>query len=158
MTDQLKKDFTLKISQANRTQLIVILYEIFLIYIKEAEAFYKEGKIESYRQAVKKAKGCNKELMNALNLDYNVASMLLQLYLYINKELTSAAIDKNISHLQIVATIVNSLREAYLKVAKEDETEPVMDNAQMIYAGLTYGKNDLIENSSSLGNQRGFLI
>ena len=33
MTDERKKEFALKISQANSTGLIVILYEIILVYI-----------------------------------------------------------------------------------------------------------------------------
>ena len=35
MTKELKQQFTLKITQANKTQLIVILYEMLLIYLEE---------------------------------------------------------------------------------------------------------------------------
>ena len=37
MTDEKKQQYTLKISQASRTQLVVILYEMTLDYLKEAE-------------------------------------------------------------------------------------------------------------------------
>ena len=37
MTNELKKEYTLRISQANKTQLIVILYEMMLIYVDEAK-------------------------------------------------------------------------------------------------------------------------
>ena len=36
MTDEKKQQYTLKISQASRTQLVVILYEMTLDYLKEA--------------------------------------------------------------------------------------------------------------------------
>ena len=36
MTKEDKQQFTLRISQANSTQLVVILYEMLLCYIKEA--------------------------------------------------------------------------------------------------------------------------
>ena len=37
MTDEKKQQFLLRISQANKTEMIVILYEMFLIYLKDAE-------------------------------------------------------------------------------------------------------------------------
>ena len=37
MTNELKKEYTLRISQANKTQLVVILYEMLLIYVDEAK-------------------------------------------------------------------------------------------------------------------------
>ncbi len=36
MTKELKQQYTLKITQANKTQLVVILYEMLLIYLEEA--------------------------------------------------------------------------------------------------------------------------
>lgn len=156
MTDQVKQEFTLKISQANRTQMIVIIYDMLLVYVKEAEIGFSEGNIEEFLRSVRSAKECNKELMISLDFEYDIASMLLQLYVYVNKELTSAEIYKRNSHLEIVTTIMTGLQEAYFKVAKEDISKPVMDNIQTVYAGLTYGKNDLVENIS-LGNNRGFL-
>ena len=41
-TDELKKEFTLKITRANATELIVILYDMILVYIKEAGEFWEE--------------------------------------------------------------------------------------------------------------------
>ena len=40
MTKELKQEFTLKISQANKSQLVVILYEMMLTYIGEAKQAY----------------------------------------------------------------------------------------------------------------------
>lgn len=38
MTKELKQEFTLRITQANKTQLITILYEMVLLYLEEAKA------------------------------------------------------------------------------------------------------------------------
>ena len=46
MTKELKQQFTLKISQANKTGLVVILYEMLLIYLEEAtQAYEKERRL-----------------------------------------------------------------------------------------------------------------
>ena len=37
MTDDLKQAFTLRISQANKSQMVVILYEMLLAYVQDAE-------------------------------------------------------------------------------------------------------------------------
>lgn len=154
MTDQLKQQFTLKISQVNKSGMIVVLYEILLAYIDDA--YQAENDKEAFGKAIKKAKDCNKELINSLHFEYQIANMLLKLYVYINKELTMAFVYNDSSHLKIVKTIVTELHEAHEKVAHEDLSDPVMENIQTVYAGLTYGKKNLIENVSDLGTNRGF--
>ena len=54
MTDALKKEFTLKITQANSTELIVILYDMILVYIKEACEFIAIGNKEEYVRSLQK--------------------------------------------------------------------------------------------------------
>ena len=41
MTDDLKQAFTLRISQANKSQMVVILYEMLLAYVQDAEVAIK---------------------------------------------------------------------------------------------------------------------
>ena len=46
MTRELKQEYTRKIKQANKTQLITILYEMLLIYVEEAaDAHEKEDRV-----------------------------------------------------------------------------------------------------------------
>ena len=80
MTSELKQQFTLKISQANKTRLVVILYEMMLVYIEEARQANEAGDQESFRKGIKNAKGCLHELMASLHLEYPVAENLMQLY------------------------------------------------------------------------------
>ena len=89
MTRELKQEFTLRITQANKTQLITILYEMVLLYLDEAqEALRVEDKAE-FKSAVRKIRGCMNELTASLNLDYELAQNLL--YLYVNRELVQAS-------------------------------------------------------------------
>lgn len=156
MTNELKQEYTLKISQANKTQLIVILYELLLHYVGEArEAFAKEERREC-RIAIKRARNCVNELMASLNFDYELAVHFLELYLYVNRELTTADIRFQAESLDHVDKVIKALHEAYESIAGEDESEPVMKNVQTVYAGLTYGKNTLTENLADQGTSRGF--
>ena len=77
MTSELKQQFTLKISQANKTRLVVILYEMMLVYIEEARQANEAGDQESFRKGIKNAKGCLHELMASLHLEYPVAENLM---------------------------------------------------------------------------------
>lgn len=157
MTRAEKKEFTLRISQANKTQMIVILYEMFLVYVKDGiEAHQKENR-QNFRESIRKARGCLTELINSLNLENDLSIPLLQLYLYANKELARADVCNKTEPLENINIVINGLHEAYIKVVFHDTSKPVMENTQAVYAGLTYGKNDLQENLYDQGRDRGFL-
>ena len=79
MTKECKQQFTLRITQANSTQLIVILYEMTLQYLADGEqAVDDAGLVE----AVHRARGCIKELLNSLHREYSPAGELSRLYLF----------------------------------------------------------------------------
>lgn len=156
MTRELKQQFTLKITQANKTQLVVILYEMLLTYIEEAENAHEKEDREGFREGIRKARGCLNELMASLHFEYEPAMNLLQLYLYANRELVRADIRNETEELEHVKKIMEKLHEAYRKVSEQDSSDPVMSNAQTVYAGLTYGKNTLTESLADQGSSRGF--
>lgn len=156
MTKELKQQYTLKITQANKTQLIVILYEMLLTYIEEAMQAHEEGSREDFREGIRKARGCLKELMASLHFEYEPAMNLLQLYLYANRELARADIRNSTVELEHVERVIRKLHDAYEAISGQDDSEPVMKNTQTVYAGLTYGKNTLTESLSDQGSGRGF--
>lgn len=156
MTKECKQQFTLRITQANKTELIVILYEMILSYLEDAENALENGEIAGFREALRKVRGCFEELVASLNLDYELAARLLSLYMYCNRELIKADIRKESGHLSHVRSVIEKLAVAYREVAKQDDSGPVMQNSQTVYAGLTYGKNSLSENMADQGADRGF--
>lgn len=158
MTKELKQEFTLKITQANKSQLVVILYEMLLTYIEEAGNAYKKEDRNGFRDGIRKARGCLNELMASLHFEYEPALNLLQLYLYINRELARADIRNSEDELKHVKKIVEKLHNAYEKISEQDTSGPIMSNAQTVYAGLTYGKNTLTESLSDQGSNRGFRV
>ena len=94
--------------------------------------------------------------MASLNYNYEPASSLLSLYIYINKLLVEADIHGEEKPLNESEKIMKRLHSAYDTVSKEDHSAPVMDNAQTVYAGLTYSKNDLSVNLDEGRGSRGF--
>ena len=57
MTKEMKQNYTLRISQANKSELVVIVYEMLLTYIEDAKAAHANGDTEAlrYRSAGQKA-------------------------------------------------------------------------------------------------------
>lgn len=158
MTKELKQQYTRKITQANKTQLVVILYEMLLVYISEAQEAHESGDRGGFRDGIRKAEGCLRELMASLHFEYEPAMNLLQLYLYTNRELAKADIRNSVEELQHVKMVIQRLRDAYEKLSEQDTSGPVMANTQTVYAGLTYGKNSLTESLADQGSNRGFRV
>lgn len=158
MTTELKQEYTLRISQANKTQLITILYEMVLTYIDEAEdALASENRME-FKSAIRKIRGCMNELTASLNFEYELAYNLLQLYLYVNRELVRASAHYDRENLEHVRLIIGQLHRAYEQIESQDASGPVMGNTQTVYAGLTYGRNTLTENIADSAVNRGFYV
>lgn len=158
MTKECKQQFTLRITQANATQMVVILYEMLLCYLEEAQAALAEGDKVAFKEAVRKTRGCLNELMHSLNMEYEPAPTLMQLYLFCIRRLAIGEVRRDASALAEVATIIRPLHDAYEEIAKQNESGPVMNNSQTVYAGLTYGKNTLTENMADQGANRGMLV
>lgn len=158
MTKELKQQYTLKITQANKTGLVVILYEMLLVYIDEAGESHKNGDRSGFRDGIRKAEGCLRELMASLHFEYEPARNLLQLYLYANRELVRAESRNSTENLLHVKSVMTKLHDAYAYVSRQDTSGPVMGNTQTVYAGLTYGKNTLTESLSDQGSSRGFRV
>lgn len=158
MTKEQKQEYTLRITQANKTGLVVILYEMTITYLEEACQAYDEGDGSGFREGIKKARGCIKELMSSLHFEYNPARNLLQLYIFANQQLTKASVQNSKKELDHVKGMMEKLHKAYEEIAEADKSDPVMANTQTVYAGLTYGKNSLMENLANQGGERGFRV
>ena len=158
MTTELKQEYTLRITQANKTQLITILYEMVLLYIDEAENAISAGDKMEFKSAVRKIRGCMNELTASLNFEYELAQNFLQLYLYVNKELVKASSHYEKENLEHVRLVIGQLHKAYEQIENQDKSGPVMGNTQTVYAGLTYGRNTLTENVADPAANRGFCV
>lgn len=158
MTREEKQQFTLRISQANATQLVVILYEMLLSYLQEAEDMLITGKSLEFHEAVRKARGCLNELLQSLNLQYEPAPTLRRLYLFCIRRLAIGEAKEDVAPLGEIKRVINPLWDAYARIAVQNNAGPVMENSQAVYAGLTYGRNTLTENMTDQGANRGMYV
>lgn len=152
-----QKDFARRIAQANKTELVVITYDIILTEIDEAEAYLKAGQTEEFRHAMKQAQRFLGELMSALDFRYSLSVRLLSLYEYVQRILVKCDIRAEIGELDSAAGVIGGLREGFLQIADKDTSGAVMANSQSVFAGLTYGRGTLNEYNPSDGANRGFL-
>lgn len=157
MRDELKKEFTRRITQANPVSMITILYDMTLVYIGDAREAFAGREEKKFIQEIHRAQDCLMELMNSLDMKYEPAAALRELYLYMHRELAGVIISVSEDRLAQPESILTRLRDAYLELEKTGSFEPVMDNTQQIYAGLTYGKNSLVESLAQPVSNRGFL-
>lgn len=158
MTQELIQQYKLRIIEANKTELIVILYEMLMDYGKDAIEANKRNDREEFRKEIKRARACLLELMESLHLEYDLARNYLKIYSYINRELAMADARNIVEPLEEIIRLITILHEAYCEVSKQDTSLPVMANTQSVYAGLTYGKNNLNENLMDQTTNRGFLV
>ena len=60
-------------TQANRSELVVIIYEATLASIEEGKKYLKQGEIEAARHEIERARSMITELMASLDLQYEIS-------------------------------------------------------------------------------------
>ena len=157
MTKEIKQQFTLRITQANSTEMVVILYEMLLCYLEEGNGALEKRDIAGFKEAVRKSRGCLNELLQSLNVKYEPAPALQQLYLFCIRRLALGEAKQSAELLSEIERVIRPLHDAYDQIAGQNKSGPVMNNSQTVYAGLTYGRNSLTENMADQGANRGML-
>lgn len=143
MTREEIQEYSLRITQGNKTDLVVTTYDIILKYLADARREYEKGDTGQFAFYVRKANDFLAELMRALDYQYALGLQLLQLYRYIQKILIEAAFQKKPDDLQTAEHMFAELKEAFTEVAKQDASPSFA--GKQVYAGLTYGRSSLNE-------------
>ncbi len=159
MTKEEKQQFTLRITQANPTEMVVILYEITLVYLQEMRDAGANEDVQKLQEAGRKVRNGLNELLQSLHMEYAPAAELRSLYLFCIRRLTYAQIHKDIKVLDEIEQILTKLKDAYAQIAPSNPSAPVMSNTESVYSGLTYGKSAVLaENVTSHSTNRGMLV
>lgn len=156
MTDEKKQEFTLKITNANKSQLVVVIYDMALEYLFEAKEAFNDNDKKTFRKSLDSSQRCINSLLSGLDFDYEISHALWHLYFYANKRLSEAFKTLDISIVNEISSILTKLREAFNEVSKQDFSKPMMGNTQSVVAGMTYGKNSLNEALQNNGQHRGY--
>jgi flagellar protein FliS len=152
------QEFTVRITQASRSELIVIMYDIIKADIDYAKELFSLGDLKGYEKECRHAQKIVHELMSTLDYHYAISYDLLSLYSFSNKRLIAAYMKKDSMYLDEVSAIIDNLKEGFVGVSQQDNSGPLMKNTQQIYAGLTYGRKSLNESAFDFNEtKRGFM-
>ena len=145
MTKSEINTYTMRVAQASKSELIVIMYEMAVKYIDDGTEALQAGNVQEFRVNIKRAKAVVNELASVLDLRFSVSSNLLALYTYMNNVMVKSDITLKTDDLIRVRAMLEKLHTAFGKVSEQDNTEPLMKNVQQVYSGLTYSRNSLTE-------------
>lgn len=138
--------YAMRVSQASKTEIVVIMYEVAIQYMKESVCELECGNISKFREYLKKSKAFINELASSLDMKFDISVQLLNLYTYFNNACVKADIRCEKDELVRIIEMLEKLKKSFEEVAKMDNSGPVMKNTQQIYAGLTYSRNGFNEN------------
>ena len=134
-------DFTRRISQCNRGELVVIMYDIFFAYIEDVRTAYAQKDWEAYKEALRRAQRAIGELIAALDFTYDLAKNLYSIYVFCRDSLAKAMYKRELAGVEDAERLMRKLYDGFVHAAKADTSAPLMKNTQQVYAGYTYGRN-----------------
>lgn len=162
MTKEQISSYKLRITESNPTELIVLLYEIYFSYVEDAVDLLSQMDekketldIDSYGKNLRMASMVLRHLKEDLNFSYEISENLYALYDFAERSIAKASYSLEKDDLENTYKVMKPLYESFKEVAKADHSEPMMQHAQKISAGYTYGRNDVTESLGSDIN-RGF--
>ena len=156
MTQEKKQEFTRRLSCCNRGEMIVLLYDLLFSYLDEALKAQEEGSYEEFRTAVGKAVQVVQRLGEDLDFTYPIANELYPVYQFVNKHLALAVCKNTAENVKDAKKVLKNLYDGFVEAAKQDSSEPLMQHAQQVVAGMTYQKGNLTETLQGSESSRGF--
>lgn len=107
------------VQTARPGKLLLMLYDGLVLSLKQAKQCIEEGVASEAHHHLIKAQEIVTELMCTLNMDYEIAHNLYQLYDYFKSRLIQANISKNAGIVEEVLSFVKELRDAWEEVVKQ---------------------------------------
>lgn len=157
MTKEALTAYTNRITNANPTQLIVIMYDLAIDYMQSAVRSYEEKELLDFRSSLKAARRVINNLTSVLDMKYFISGELMRIYLFINNAITRANARYETDELVRCIHILEKLRKSFEEVSRQDGRKPMLENVQQVYAGLTYSRDSLNEVMEQDYN-RGFMV
>lgn len=140
-----------KIANASRGELLCITYELLLEQIEMAiksEASERKKHLEKSIQIIK-------VLVGDLDFEVSLSHDLFRIYVYVQGLLIQAKTNEKIEEAY---GLIHKIYEGYKKITEEEvDKNPSIENSEVVYAGLTYGKTD-IEETIVKDYNRGFKV
>jgi len=145
-----------QVANATRGQLLKITYDLLLGSLDNVKKYGQEKAEKEFGVEIGRSRQILQELIDTLDFKQEISRDLLRIYVYINGLLIKSLMVYDASLIDEAKGLINQLLEGWDgAIANDSKSIKVMDNAQQVYAGLTYGKNDLNESVLD-NNNRGF--
>lgn len=157
MDNETRQAFTRRLSQCNRGQLIAVMYDIYFAFEEDVRQSAESDDFSGYKDGIHRMQNVLMELISSLDHKYPISGRLHSLYQYCSNELSRALYEYRLDGVDAARRVMEPLGDAFHQVAAQDQSAPLMDNVQQVYAGMTYGRNDLTENCVEDRN-RGFFV
>ena len=93
------QEYTRRISQDNRSELIVTMYDIMSTYFEDAEAAFHVDENEAFKANIRNVDKVLVQLMESLNFKYKPADTLYALYVYCREELAKSMMKHDLDGL-----------------------------------------------------------
>jgi flagellar protein FliS len=126
--------------------------------MEEAQDAHAMGNYEEFKKSLRNTDRVVAELADALDFTYPLAGELYALYTFLRKSLMSCMVKNDTQGIVDAKRVLTPLYTAFVKVAEQDTSEPLMRNTQQVYAGITYGKENLKESFHEPDTSRGFFV
>lgn len=130
MNNDMIRTYSYRISQATRSQLVVITYDIITDYLNEA---LNDDASSGYKEKLHMAMRGIDQLITGLDMEYEISVQLYQLYNYMKRTLISAQVSGERDSVSRVITMLGKLRTAFLEVSQLDDSKPLMKNTEKVY-------------------------
>ncbi len=150
------QQFTYRISNANRSELVVVTYDILLRYLQEASVALEKNELSELKENIAKAGAVFERLKSTLDFKFELSMRLYEIYQFCETICYKAIPCKDKQLIDDAIELMSRLRESFYQVAKDDDSPVLMKNSQQITAGMTYGKGSLTESYSAADTNRGF--
>ncbi|WP_445147970.1 flagellar export chaperone FliS [Baekduia sp. Peel2402] len=110
---------------ASPEQLVVMLYDGAVRFLRQAEVAMKEGAFLHSFEKLSRGEAIIDELLATLNMDVGEMSERLQaIYVFLKKTLIEGRIQRNHEKIGQVIALLVSLREAWAKLAEQAAAAP----------------------------------
>lgn len=144
MTKEEIKEFSLRIAESSKTELIVITYDVILNYIDTAVKAYEDSDPDAVVFNLQKAKQFVNNLSSSLDFTYGIAYELMRLYIYVNNCLVKDIVKRNPQNAGNIKDVITKLRASYNEISPLDHSGKAMKNSEQVYVGYTYGRTSTL--------------
>ena len=150
-----KQKYVTKVSSASPLKLVVINFEIIFDYLEESEKTINNEK--EFQFNILKARQFLTELRVSLDMQYEISSYLLTLYIYVDRQLAKFLFSKDSNHLNDAKNILKTIMTGFEDIEDEEKDKSsLMENTETVYAGLTYGRDGKLEEFVDIKHNRGY--